>query len=125
MKDIDGFEGRYAVTKDGRVWSYPKSWETGQWEKKMTMRRNGHFLKQRRSKQGYLVVHLRSNYKNKVVVVHRLVAKAFIENPHCLREVNHRNGIKIDNRVENLEWCTRSENMQHASRNGLLRRDSP
>ena len=58
-------------------------------------------------------VALCENGKQKRVFVHRLVAMKYIPNPHNLPQVNHKNGIKTDNRVENLEWCTASENQQH------------
>lgn len=62
---------------------------------------------------GYLNAKGVQNGKQWTYLVHRLVAETFIPNPRCKSDVNHKNGIKTDNRVENLEWTTKKENMQH------------
>ena len=67
---------------------------------------------------GYLKVNLRQRTLNRKHI-HRLVAELFIPNPENKKEVNHKNAIKTDNRVSNLEWCTRQENATHAKEMGL------
>ena len=70
--------------------------------------------------RGYKVVYLyNKNNKSKCHLVHRILAKMFIPNPQNLPIINHKNGIKTDNRIENLEWCTYSENLKHAYKNHL------
>jgi len=111
MKDVSGYEGRYAVTEDGRVWSYPRRVRIGT----RTRSVGGRFLKLGLVSTGYHGVAIRKEgEREKTVLVHRLIAQTFIPNPLQKREVNHKSGVKTDNRVENLEWCTRTENSQHA-----------
>ena len=76
-------------------------------------------LKQSNHKDGYKIISIYFNKIRKTVRIHRLVANAFIENIYNKSEVNHINGIKDDNRVENLEWCTHSENIIHSYKMGL------
>lgn len=73
-----------------------------------------------KDKNGYLTVGFFYNKKRKTCKVHRLVAKTFIKNTDSKLEVNHIDGIKSNNCVSNLEWCTRKENMKHASKSNLL-----
>lgn len=108
MKPIEGFTG-YFITSRGEVIS----------KRKVTDR----LLRSHRDKDGYLNSRI---YREKVpfnLKVHRIVALAFIPNPENKPQVNHINGDKADNRVENLEWCTQSENMQHSY--GVLGRSGP
>jgi hypothetical protein len=68
---------------------------------------------------GYIIVQLRSNGKRKVVLLHRLVAEAYIPNPHNKPTVNHIDGNKLNNAVNNLEWMTMAEQNEHAIKIGL------
>lgn len=79
----------------------------------------GNILKQQENKKGYKLVRVKINREKHTFRIHREVAKAFISNPENKPQVNHKNGIKSDNRVENLEWCTNQENADHAIKNGL------
>ena len=101
VKTIDGFE-KYTIDTLGNVVSYhcrkPKT------------------LKSNLNHAGYPALSLNNCRKIRRARVHRLVAEAFIPNPESKRTVNHKNGIKTDNRVENLEWATHSENHLHSYR---------
>lgn len=106
-KDIVDYEGIYQVSSLGRVRNItPKTITYSKFHIELSSER---FVPQCYSR-GYLSVHIQ---KGKNTRVHRLVAQAFLENPKNHPVVNHINGIKDDNRVENLEWCTISENTLH------------
>ena len=111
-KDIKGYEGMYQVSDQGDIKSLRK-WSGTCYRKERILSKN------RLTKDGYHRVSLAKDGKYKDFSVHRLVAQAFIPNPENKLTVNHKNGDKLDNRVENLEWATREENMQHAYDNGL------
>lgn len=111
LKDIYGYEGLYAVDMLGNVYSYSK-------KNKYNPNHNGMYLK-KTNDNGYEYVTLHNNGKQKKCAVHRIIAEAFIKNYLNKPHVNHINGVKNDNRVENLEWCTPKENCIHAYKNGL------
>jgi ribosome-binding protein aMBF1 (putative translation factor) len=71
------------------------------------------------SKNGYCVVNFCVNYQTKQKYIHRIIAESFIPNPNKYKTVNHINGIKTDNRIENLEWLSLEDNLRHAFNHGL------
>jgi tRNA U55 pseudouridine synthase TruB len=114
-KDIEGYEGYYQVSNLGRVKSLERVVQGGRWgfQKEKSI-----LMGQSTDSYGYKVVGLRK-LTRRHFKVHRLVAIAFIENKDSKDQVNHKNGIKSDNRVENLEWVTAKENNIHAVKIGL------
>jgi hypothetical protein len=104
-KAILGYDGIYAADVDGKIWSlnYHRENRCGEVTGKI-------------DKNGYISVGLRKDGKRFHYRAHRLIAQAFIPNPDNRAQVNHKDGVKNDNRVENLEWMTPKENIQHAWR---------
>lgn len=105
FKDVEGYEGLYQISNIGRL--------------KLVRFKKNRISVKKPCKDGYCRMLLRKNKLIEGVYIHRLVAKAFIPNNQEYPEVNHINGIKNDNRVENLEWCTSSENQKHAVKTKL------
>ncbi len=118
-RDIKGYEGKYQVSDLGRVRSLDVEVTQKVVGGKLVNRvYKGCILKQS-IRNNYLSVNLKDKGTKKHMSVHRMVSEAFIENPHNKPLVNHKNGVKSDNRMSNLEWCTSKENSQHALKNGL------
>ena len=108
-KDVKGYEGKYQVSNLGNV----KSLLDKQLNKREMI------LKPSLSHKGYLKVFLSKDSKKSSKTIHRLVAEAFIPNLENKKTVNHIDGNKANNRVDNLEWLSNSENQKHAWRLGL------
>ncbi len=109
---IKGYEDLYEVSNTGLVRSLDRVDRLNRFKKGVLKAPcdNG---------RGYLCVNLKHNGKQTQKTIHRLVAQAFIANPDNLPEVNHKDGNKANNHVNNLEWCTISDNKKHAFKNGL------
>lgn len=117
-KDIESYEGMYQVSSLGRVKSLSRRCST-HWGTRLVPEK---LLCPNVKEAGYLCLDLHKDGKSKEFSIHRLVAQAFIPNPNNLPEVNHKDGDKQNNCVDNLEWCTNLDNVRHAIQNGLISR---
>ena len=99
MKDIKGYEGLYAITSCGKVWSY----------------KSKRFLTPRINDKGYLRVALSKEGQAKDFYIHRLVAMAYIPNPENKPVVNHLDENPLHNYLNNLEWATQKENLNYGT----------
>lgn len=113
-KDIEGYEGLYQVSNLGRVKSLSRLIE-----RERSYYSKEKLLKVVINKYNYCKVNLYKSNKIKSFTVHRLVANTFLSNPYNKPQVNHIDGDKCNNCVNNLEWTTASENTQHAIDTGL------
>lgn len=109
-KPMEEFDNDYAVSNLGRFKSLERDIiRTNKGLKEVKQHIKERIIKGQQDAYGYVTLTIR----NKQMKAHRLVAKYFVENPLNKTQVNHKNGIKYDNRAENLEWCTHEENMKH------------
>lgn len=115
FRHIKGYENKYVVTPNGDVYSIGKIFR-----QKLYKRQNIIKLKPAISNVGYKFVMLGDGKKMKVHLVHRLVAEAYIPNPHNLPEVNHIDEDKLNNDVSNLEWCTVEYNRNYGDRGAKI-----
>ena len=107
FKDIPDTNSNYQISKEGIIFS------------KRRQGNKGGVIKQLRNRNGYLYSDIYVDGKKKKIYIHRAVALAFLDNPENKPCINHKDGNKLNNSVENLEWCTYSENMKHAVSKGL------
>lgn len=119
-KPVRGYENLYEVSSFGKIRSVDKVVYTNNRFNKMQKKIKGKILSPFLNKKtGYMQVALSKNKKTKLYLVHRLVALTFFPIDNISLQVNHIDGNKQNNNVENLEWCTRSENIVHAYKIGL------
>lgn len=118
-KPVVGYEEFYEVSNKGRV----RSLDRRVWNGRVWYTKKGALLTPTKTTTGYWKIDLKPlKGKRKSMKVHRLVAFAFIPNPENKPNINHINGNPLNNNVENLEWCTQSENILHANKVGLKKK---
>lgn len=110
LKQIKGFEN-YHITENGQIYSNHRQ-------------SFGKAKKTKVNNKGYVMVTLYKDKKEYTKYLHRLLAENFLENPNCYAEVNHKDGNKLNNKLDNLEWCSISENRKHCRR-VLLKNTNP
>jgi hypothetical protein len=118
FKPVPGYEGLYEINIDGVVFSITRNVRCN---KASTRTINGQMIKPMIHSSGYPMVTLWKCNKSKSLLVHRLIMMTFTDSDYTGMDVNHKNGIKTDNRIENLEWVTRKENIHHSIRMGLTK----
>jgi hypothetical protein len=116
-KPIVGWEGIYEVSNHGRVKSLSRISMRG--NPKVPHKLSERILKQAKNNTGRAIVYFKTEEKSTTLQVSRLVAIAFLDNPNKYTDINHIDGDCINNKIDNLEWCTRSYNIQHAWDTGL------
>ena len=117
-KDIDGYEGVYQISDLGRVKSLARTNSIGKRLKEKILK--GHV-----NKKGYCVASLHNASGIRTVKIHRIVASSFLKNPESKRTVNHIDGCKENNKLDNLEWATHQENIDHAIEMRLMPNGNP
>lgn len=106
LMDIAGYEGLYKISEHGDVISAKRRGNAGRTS----------VLVGGLDKVGYKLVTLSKNGKGKTYRIHKLVAEAFVSNPHGYTEINHKDENKLNNNADNLEWCTRAYNVAYGAR---------
>lgn len=117
-KEVKGYEGRYIISNYGEVISLPRYKNN---KSKLQYVEPKEILQYVNKNNGYIYVMLCKNGKQKNIRLHRLVAEAFIPNSENLLQINHIDGNKQNNKVNNLEWCNQSQNEIHAYKLGLIK----
>ena len=114
-KPIKGFEDSYMISNKGRVKSLDRiGYQKNRYGGLSKYQYKGKIIRLNQRPNGYIIVDLHLNGNVKRCLVHRLVTEAFIENPEHKNYINHKDCILHHNNVENLEWCTQSENIKYA-----------